>query len=57
MSPSDACLPILVGLTTNSITKIILATTSGSWPFALRVVPGILFVVAAAWTGILMSSR
>jgi uncharacterized membrane protein (DUF4010 family) len=44
-------MPILVGFSTNSITKIILAVASGSRAFALRVVPGLIIVLVAAWTG------
>ena len=51
MAAHDACMPILVGFTTNSITKIILAVASGSRAFALRVVPGLIIVLVAAWTG------
>ena len=48
---SDALLPILVGLSTNTVSKIILAATSGGRRFALRVVPGLVIVVFAAWAG------
>lgn len=51
MAARDACMPILVGFTTNSITKIILAIASGSGAFALRVIPGLIIVLVAAWTG------
>jgi uncharacterized membrane protein (DUF4010 family) len=54
MAARDACMPILVGFTTNSITKIILAVSSGSSAFALRVVPGLIIVLAAAWTGFVL---
>lgn len=50
----DACLPILVGSTTNSATKIFLAVAVGSKAFALRVVPGLIVVLAAAWLGLLI---
>ena len=50
----DACVPILIGFSTNSVTKIILATASGSKAFALRVVPGLIMVLAAAWMGLLV---
>jgi len=56
MPVGDASVPILVGLTTNSMTKIILAMTSGSKAFALRVVPGIVIVLAATWVGWLIGS-
>jgi uncharacterized membrane protein (DUF4010 family) len=55
MVARDACTPILVGFTTNSITKIILAAASGSRAFALRVVPGLIIVLVAAWTGMIVA--
>jgi len=48
---SDALLPILAGLLTNTVSKIILAATSGGQRFALRVVPGLVIVALAAWAG------
>lgn len=56
MLASDATLPILVGFTTNSVTKIVLGLASGSREYALRVVPGLLIVLAAAWTGLAASA-
>lgn len=50
--PQDAVLPILAGLTSNTLTKIVMAATSGGWPFALRVVPGLILVTLAAWVGL-----
>jgi hypothetical protein len=46
-------LPILAGLTTNTISKIVFASTAGGRRFALRVTPGLVLVVAAAWLGAL----
>jgi uncharacterized membrane protein (DUF4010 family) len=51
LTVSDALLPILAGLSTNTVSKILLAVTSGGRPFAFRVVPGLLIVVFAAWAG------
>ena len=51
LGASDALLPILAGLTTNTISKIILAATSGGRAFAIRVIPGLLMVAGAAWAG------
>ena len=51
VTPQDAVLPILAGLTSNTLTKIIMAATSGGWAFALRVVPGLVLVALAAWVG------
>lgn len=52
ITPQDAVLPILAGLTSNTLTKIVMAATSGGWPFALRVVPGLILVTLAAWVGL-----
>ena len=49
MTASDGVLPILVGFSTNTISKIVLAIIAGGRAFALRVIPGLIFVVAAAW--------
>jgi uncharacterized membrane protein (DUF4010 family) len=51
MTASDALLPILAGISTNTISKTVLAATSGGGPFAVRVIPGLILVVAAAWAG------
>jgi uncharacterized membrane protein (DUF4010 family) len=51
IASSDAILPILAGFSTNTISKIILASTSGGLSFALRVVPGLILVAFAAWAG------
>ena len=53
MSAADAIVPILAGLSTNTISKMILAGTSGGRPFALRVIPGLIIVALAAWAGAL----
>jgi uncharacterized membrane protein (DUF4010 family) len=49
MAAPDAVAPILAGLTTNTVTKLILAASSGGRAFAVRVIPGLILVVAAAW--------
>lgn len=51
---AHATFPILVGMTTNTVTKIVMAVTNGDRAFALRVVPGLLLVIAAAWAGALV---
>jgi uncharacterized membrane protein (DUF4010 family) len=53
MSAADAVVPILVGLSTNTVSKMILASTSGGRSFALRVTPGLIIVMLAAWAGAL----
>ncbi len=54
MSAQDVVVPILAGFTTNTITKIVVAATSGGRAFALRVAPGVVLVAAAAWAGALI---
>lgn len=51
ITAQTACLPVLMGLTTNTLTKSVLAFTSGNRPFAWRIVPGLLLVLVAAWVG------
>src|SRR5262249_7169237 len=48
---SDALMPILIGLTTNTATKAVAAITTGGTRFALQVIPGLLLVILAAWAG------
>jgi uncharacterized membrane protein (DUF4010 family) len=50
LAAKDAVFPILAALTTNIVTKAVLAFTSGGRSFGLQVVPGLLLVVASAWT-------
>lgn len=51
ITPAAAFVPILAGVTTNTISKIIMAISSGGRDYAVRVVPGLVLVVAAAWAG------
>jgi uncharacterized membrane protein (DUF4010 family) len=55
MTAADAVFPILAGLSTNTISKIIFAWSSGSRSFALRLIPGLVVVVVAAWAGVLLT--
>ncbi len=54
MLPGDSVAPILAGLSTNTATKILFAATGGGPRFGLRVVPGLLLALAAAWAGALL---
>lgn len=54
MSAVDAAFPILAGLSTNTISKIIFAWSGGGRSFALRLVPGLILVAGAAWAGALL---
>ena len=53
ISAVDAVLPILAGLSTNTAAKMIVAGVSGGRSFTLRVIPGLVIVVVAAWAGAL----
>ncbi len=56
ITTTQAALPILIGLSTNTISKIGVAVASGGRHFAMQVVPGLLLTVAAAWLGWLIAS-
>lgn len=51
IEPSKAIIPILAAVTTNTLTKMILAVTTGGRTFALQVIPGLILIVVAAWAG------
>ncbi|HEX7425003.1 MAG TPA: DUF4010 domain-containing protein [Terriglobales bacterium] len=53
LSVNDALFPVLGALTTNTVTKIVLAITSGDRRFAAQVIPGLLLVIASAWAAAL----
>jgi uncharacterized membrane protein (DUF4010 family) len=50
MTAAEAVTPILAALSSNTLSKIAVAAMAGRG-FALRVVPGLLLVVLAAWAG------
>lgn len=54
--PDAAVVPILAGLTSNTLTKIMVAIISGGRSFAVRVVPGLVLVILAAWSGTFLVS-
>jgi len=51
LSVNEAVLPILASLTTNTITKAVLAVLSGNWRFISAIIPGLVLVILAAWLG------
>ena len=51
MTAMDAVPPILAGLSSNALSKMVVAAIGGGRPFAIRVIPGLLLVTAAAWLG------
>ncbi|QWG24457.1 MgtC/SapB family protein [Bradyrhizobium sediminis] len=54
MTAADAVFPILAGLSTNTVSKMIFAWSSGGGSFAVRLIPGLILVAVAAWAGALM---
>jgi len=52
--PNEAVLPILAGLSTNTVSKVIFAVSSRSPRYALAVVPGLVLIVGAAWSAALL---
>lgn len=56
LAPADAAAPILLAMTSNTASKIVLALTAGTRDYAIRVVPGLVFAVAVAWAGFFATS-
>lgn len=56
ISAADAVLPVLLGLTTNTVSKTVVAFASGGARYALQVVPGLALTIGAAWLGWLLSA-
>jgi uncharacterized membrane protein (DUF4010 family) len=49
---NQAMVPILLGLTTNAVSKAVLAFNAGGLAFAGKIVPGLVLMVSASWLGI-----
>ncbi|MBP6769843.1 MAG: MgtC/SapB family protein [Reyranella sp.] len=54
LEPHAAAIPILAAFSTNTVTKMVFAFTTGGARFALYVVPGQLLMLAAAWAAMLV---
>lgn len=48
---NEAVAPILVGLTTNTLMKAVVAFNSGGARYAARIVPGLALMISAVWFG------
>ncbi|HTO89096.1 MAG TPA: DUF4010 domain-containing protein [Thermoanaerobaculia bacterium] len=57
ISPPEAVIPILAGLTTNTVTKAVMAAANGGRRFALETIPGLVLVILAAWGGAFFAGR
>jgi uncharacterized membrane protein (DUF4010 family) len=51
ISAAEAVVPVLAALTTNTVTKAVLAYTMGGWHYAAEVWLGLALVVGGAWGG------
>lgn len=51
ISSAQAVGPILIGLTTNTLMKAVVAFRSGGIHYATRIVPGLVLMTAAVWLG------
>ena len=56
IEPSVGAIAVLAGLTTNTVTKIVAAFTTGGREFALPVLAGLSAIILAAWLGLLFSN-
>lgn len=54
INSADAVAPVLAALSTNTVSKIIVGWVSGGRSFALRLIPGLVLVIAAAWAGVVI---
>jgi|SRR5271157_171409 len=52
MAAREAVVPILAGLTTNTVSKVVFASVAGGRRFAAQVVPGLVLMIAVAWIGL-----
>lgn len=48
---NQAMVPILLGLTTNAVTKVVVAFQAGGTSYARKIVPGLVLMVSATWLG------
>jgi uncharacterized membrane protein (DUF4010 family) len=55
LAAADAALPILAALSTNTVTKAVVALTTGRGRFAAQTIPGLVLVILAVWAGYLLT--
>jgi uncharacterized membrane protein (DUF4010 family) len=51
LQAQDAVIPILVGLSTNTLSKAAIAWAGGNRAYALSIIPGLALTLLAAWAG------
>lgn len=52
---TDAAMPIVVALSANTLTKVLMAFSTANRTFSVRVTAGLVLMVAAAWLGLWLS--
>ena len=57
LTPESAVFPILLGFTTNTLTKIVVAFTAGGLRFGLKILPGLIAVIVAAFLGMWLGTK
>jgi uncharacterized membrane protein (DUF4010 family) len=57
IAPVSAVFPILLGFTTNTLTKVVVAFAVGGYRFALRILPGLIAVVMGAFLGMWVGTK
>lgn len=55
LEPAQAALPILVAMSSNAMAKGIMALSVGSRAYALKIIPGLILSLAAAWIAAVMT--
>ena len=55
LDAAQAVMPVLLGFSANTMSKAIAAFVSGGAAFALRVLPGLLLLLAVVWSVALLS--
>jgi uncharacterized membrane protein (DUF4010 family) len=55
INPADAIAPVLAALSTNTFSKVVVGWISGGRSFALRLIPGLILVIVAAWAGAIVT--
>jgi len=55
INSADAVAPVLAALSTNTLSKIVVGWISGGRSFALRLIPGLVLVIVAAWAGTVLN--
>jgi uncharacterized membrane protein (DUF4010 family) len=57
LNAESAALPILFGFTTNTLTKIVVSFAVGGHRFGLKILPGLIAVVLAAFVGMWLGTK